>query len=107
MLGACNSHVTSVSTKTSEQENATTAGMSSVKFECVKSNGSACHSVVFTSTCTNGPGANGMPSQSCTYQVLAEVSLREGESKEVSGLPAGFKHCTAIGEKPKFPTCAP
>lgn len=107
MLGACNSNATSVSTKTTEQVNATAAGMSSVKFECVKSNGAICHSVVFTSSCSSGPGANGMPSQTCTHQVLAEISLREGESKEISGLPAGFKHCTAIGDKPKFPACAP
>lgn len=107
MLGGCDLHVSSNSSKTSGQVKSTVAGTAAVTFECVKSNSSVCNYVLFTSNCSNGSGANGKPSLTCTHQVLEEFSLHEGETKELSGLPTAVKHCSAIGEKPKFPMCAP
>lgn len=107
VLGACDSHVSSTVASTSDQVKSTITGAASVKFECARSNSSLCNYVVFTSNCSSGSGENGKPTMTCTHQVLDQFSLREGESKEISGLPPGVKHCTAIGEQPKFPTCAP
>jgi hypothetical protein len=107
MLWACDSHVSSKVESTADQVKLTVSGAASVKFNCTKSNSSLCNYVVFTSNCSSGSGSNGKSPMACTHQVLEEFSLREGESKELSGLPVGFKHCSLVSEKPKIPMCAP
>jgi hypothetical protein len=112
LLGGCdvttssNRSTTSTATTTTASSTSAVNGVQVSRFDCAKSASSFCNYVLFTSTCSDGVGSNGRPSLTCVHQVVEEFSLREGESKEFSALPAGYRICSSIGEKPVFPKCA-
>jgi hypothetical protein len=75
------------------------------RFECLQSASGSCHYVVFTSICE--------PSRSqadavdtCATRVVETFTLTAGDVRELTGLPAGIKHCLGYDAVPVAPDCA-
>jgi hypothetical protein len=62
-----------------------------------------CYYAVFTSECRND--ASDAATSVCTTRHIADFALAHGESKELTGLPSGYKHCVAR-TAPVAPYCA-
>ena len=76
-------------------------------FSCDSAPSNECHFVLYSSTCKEDAPINGKASLQCTQAFLQEFTLKVGESKKVSGLPAGFKQCpVAPKQTATFPSCA-
>ena len=76
---------------------------STAEFACNDSSSGLCYYVVFTSDChndTHDPSTN-----TCTTRRITDFAVARGESKSLSGLPPGYKHCVAQA-KPTPPQCA-
>lgn len=76
-------------------------------YRCDSSPSGECHFLLYTSTCKEAAPMNGYPSLACTQAYLREFSLKVGESRTLSDLPAGVRQCTVQpGKKSSFPACA-
>ena len=76
-------------------------------FRCDSAASNECHFVLYSSICKEDASINGKTSLQCTQAFLQEFTLKVGESKKVSGLPAGFKQCpVAPNQTAAFPSCA-
>ena len=73
------------------------------EFSCNESASGHCYYSVFTSECRTD--ANNPGSDTCTTRHIADFTLSKGESKAMTGLPAGYKHCVARST-PTPPYCA-
>ena len=76
-------------------------------FICGGGSAPECTFVLYASTCTEAAVVNGKPSLICSHVFLQEFSLKVGQSKTVSQLPAGFKQCPLDPARVAvFPACA-
>jgi hypothetical protein len=71
------------------------------RFECLKSASGRCHYVVFLSDCAPPAAVPG----ACATTRLQQFTLAEGEAREITGLPAGIKHCLNHDRVPVAPDC--
>jgi hypothetical protein len=71
------------------------------RFECLKSASGKCHYVVFLSDCAPSAAAPG----ACATTRLQQFTLAAGEAREITGLPAGIKHCFSHERMPMAPDC--
>lgn len=72
------------------------------KFQCIKSVSGDCTYVLFLSEC---PRDSGSGKAECNARQVSEFTLKTGMSKEIAGLPEGFKFCVGHGAKPAIPGC--
>ncbi len=94
--------VTTMSSKGPAGSNAVrvTATKALVKFQCLESAGGDCEFVVFLADCGADADKSG-----CKSTPVADFALRPGLSREIAGLPEGFKFCAGYGKKPVAPNC--
>jgi hypothetical protein len=74
------------------------------QFACNESASGHCYYAVFTSDCRDD--AKDARTSTCTTRRIADFALARGESKALTGLPAGYRHCVAR-TAPVPPYCAP
>jgi len=72
------------------------------KFQCIKSVSGDCTYVLFMSNCARDSGAG---KTGCIAKPVSEFTLKTGASKQISGLPQGFKFCVGHGARPVIPGC--
>lgn len=73
------------------------------QFVCNESASGHCYYAVFTSDCrTDEKNSN---TDVCATRHIADFVVAKGESKTLSGLPPGYKHCVARSA-PMPPYCA-
>ncbi len=72
------------------------------RFECLKSASGRCHYAVFLSDCAQSDAAVG----ACATTPLRQFTLAEGQIRELSGLPAGVRHCLSHEGMPVAPDCS-
>ncbi|MEP6939506.1 MAG: hypothetical protein ABI846_07050 [Rudaea sp.] len=73
------------------------------KFECAESASGRCNFSVFTRDCRSA--GSRADTTTCTTRVLDEFTLARGESRELDGLPSGFRHCVSQERKPSAAEC--
>lgn len=75
------------------------------RFECLQSTSGSCYYVVFTSACEQvDKRANYV--DTCSTRVVEAFTLAAGDVRELTGLPAGVKHCLSHEAMPVAPDCA-
>lgn len=80
---------------------------SETTYRCDSAPNGECHHLLYVSTCKEAGPVNGKPSLVCSLSYLQEFSLKVGQSKKLSNLPAGVRLCPVKpGEKSVFPACA-
>ena len=77
-----------------------------IEFTCNDSASGRCYYAVFTSDCRDDAKTSGV--NTCTTQRFADFAVAKGESKSLSNLPSGYRHCVARSTPvPPYCTSAP
>lgn len=74
------------------------------RFECLQSASGSCHYVVFTSACERADERADFV-DTCSTRVVETFTLAAGNVRELTGLPAGVKHCLGHDAMPVAPDC--
>ena len=110
-LAGCNPHAGTTTVTFSSTDgvgiNSTKARVADgdARFECLQSASGSCHYVVYTSTCEPAGGQEGAVA-ACSTRVVESFTLAAGQVRELTGLPAGIKHCLGHDAMPVAPDCA-
>ena len=72
------------------------------EFQC-KSAGGDCHYLLFV--CPTAGSKPGALDAACAAKPVEEFALAAGQSKQIAGLPEGFRFCVGHGIKPVAPDC--
>lgn len=83
----------------------TTISEGLAEFQCIKSRSGNCSYVLFLSDCPVADPDSGKSEAACTTQAVAQFVLTAGKSKQIAGLPKGFKFCVGHMTKPVVPGC--
>lgn len=75
------------------------------KFECRQSGSGECHYALYTSQCKTSESNSGKPATTCTHQIVEQFKLSEGQTREFSDLPSGYKQCMKTSQAPEVPNC--
>lgn len=97
--GGCHAASTSSTTKT-------VSSRSEVTFMCGRSTTGECAYILYSTVCVPAVGANGKTALTCTYALIDEFSIKDGESRKFANLSGNYKSCTQTqGEKMTFAEC--
>jgi hypothetical protein len=97
--GGCHAPSTSSTTKT-------VSSGSEVTFMCERSTTGECAFILYSTVCEPAIGANGKTALKCTYALIDEFSIKDGESRKFANLSGTFKTCTQTpGKKMTFAEC--
>lgn len=76
------------------------------EFQCIKSRSGDCSYVLFLSDCPAPDPDSGRRAAPCSARPIGQFVLSAGKSKQIAGLPRGFRFCVGHGAKPVAPGCA-
>jgi hypothetical protein len=71
-------------------------------FACIASVSGSCHYELFPRDCTMAP-----PAAPCPTDLVRQFALASGTSRDITGLPAGFRFCVSHDARPETPDCMP
>ncbi len=100
-LSGCAIHIST----TKDGDSATVKSPGSAKIECVASPSGECNYALFTSRCETVDAEAGKFTTTCTHQVFEQFKLTTGQSRQLTGLPAGYRQCMKSSGRPEVPNC--
>lgn len=103
----CVSFIIAVALSLADDANAQPAqsARTAVTYYCSASSHGECKYILYRSDCKDGPANNGHPSLVCTHTVVAQFSLKAGESKSFRDLPPNTTVCNPHEGRSAFRDC--